>query len=87
MKVLKERAGNRILQLGKELFGTSDVDQTIEAMESFFKLLGSPLKCQEAGIEASRKEEILSLMNRDRAEGLNFKLSDKEREELLEYMF
>lgn len=87
MKVLKERAGDRILQLGKELFGTSDVDQTIEAMESFFKLLGSPLKCQEVGIETSRKEEILSLMNRDQAGGMNFKLSDKEREELLEYMF
>jgi len=87
MKVLKERAGDRILQLGKELWGTSTVDQSIEALESLFKSLGGPLKCQEEGIETKCKGEILSLMNSQDAEGLNFSLSDKEREELLEYMF
>lgn len=87
MKVLKERAGDRILQLGNELWGTSTVDQSIEALESFFKSLGCPLKCQEVGIEVERKEEILSLMNTQKAGGMNFSLSDQEREELLGYMF
>jgi alcohol dehydrogenase YqhD (iron-dependent ADH family) len=87
MKVLKDRAGDRILQLGKELYGSTSVDQTIENLESFFKSLGSPVKCQEAGIEPSRKNEILSLMNRNKAEGMNFSLSDEEREALLEHMF
>ena len=87
MKVLKERAGDRILQLGKELWGSSSVDQSIEGLESFFKSLGGPLKCQEEGIEAICKNEILSLMNKQDAGGMNFSLSDKEREELLEYMF
>lgn len=87
MKVLSERAGDRILQLGKALFGSTSVDESIEAMGSFFKSLGSPLKCQEAGIDASRKAEILALMNKQQAGGLNHSLSDKEREELLEHMF
>jgi len=87
MRVLKERAGDRIIQLGKELFGVSTADETIEALEAYFKLLGSPVTCQEEGIDESRKEEILNLMNRNQAEGTNFKFSKEERGQLLDYMF
>ena len=87
MKVLKVRAGDRILQLGEELWGISSVDQSIEALETFFKSLGCPLKCQEAGIEAKCQDEVLSLMNTQEAGGMNFSLSDQERQELLGYMF
>ena len=87
MRVLRERAGERIIQLGQELFGVNSVDETIESLTSYFKTLGSPVSCQEAGIEESKKEEILRLMNRNRAEGTNFSFSDAEREELLAYMF
>ena len=87
MKVLNDRAGDRIIQLGQELFGVNTVDETIEALKAFFKELGSPVKCQEAGIDESKKEEILNLMNRNRAQGLNYSLSDEEREKLLGYMY
>ncbi len=87
MRVLKERAGDRIIQLGKELFGVSTADETIEALEAYFILLGSPVTCQEEGIDESRKEEILNLMNRNQAEGTNFKFSKEERGQLLDYMF
>ena len=87
MRVLKERAGDRIIQLGQELFGLSTVDETIEALEAYFKSLGSPVKCQEEGIDISKKEEILDLMNRNKAEGLNFKFSKEERQQLLDHMF
>jgi alcohol dehydrogenase YqhD (iron-dependent ADH family) len=87
MRLLKERAGDRITQLGRELFGVATVDETIDALESYFKSLGSPVKCQEAGIDDSKKDEILELMNRNRAEGTNYRLSDEEREKLLSFMF
>lgn len=87
MKVLKDRAGNRIIQLGQELFSVNTVDDTIEALKAFFNSLGSPIKVQEAGIDVSKKEEILKLMNRNKAQGLNYRLTDEEREELLSYMF
>jgi alcohol dehydrogenase YqhD (iron-dependent ADH family) len=87
MRVMRERAGERIIQLGQELFDVNTVDETIELLTSFFKTLGSPVNCQEAGIDESKKEEILKLMNRNRAEGTNFTLNDSEREELLDYMF
>ena len=87
MQVLKERAADRITQLGQELFGVATVDETITALKEFFNSLGSPVTCQEAGIDESRKEEILRLMNKNSAEGMNYKLTDKEREKLLSYMF
>lgn len=87
MRLLKDRAGERILQLGKELFGVNTVDETIESLENYFRLLGSPVRCQEAGIDKSRKDEILSLMNQNKAEGTNYSLSNEERERLLSHMF
>ena len=85
LRAMRERAGSRIERLGKELFGTSSVDVTIQSLEDFFRSLGSPVRCQEAGIEPSVKNETLELMNRNRVEGLCYKLSDKEREEILSY--
>lgn len=87
MRVLKERAGDRIIQLGRELFGVSTADETIEALETYFKSLGSPVKCQEADIDQSKKEEILNLMNRNKATGIKYKFSNEEREVLLSHMF
>lgn len=87
MRLLKERAGDRIIQLGHELFDLNTVDETIETLESYFKSLGSPVRCQEAGIDESKKEEILNLMNRNQAEGTNFRFSDDDRETLLGHMF
>ena len=86
MKVLKDRADDRIIQLGHALFAVNTVDETIEALKAFFKSLGSPVKLKEAGIDVSKKEEILNLMNRNRAQGLNYRLTDEEREELLSYI-
>jgi len=87
MRLHKDRAGERILKLGQELFGAGSVDETIESLESYFKSLGSPVKCREAGIDESKKEEILKLMNRNRAQGTNYRLSDADREVLLSHMF
>lgn len=87
MRLLKERAGDRIIQLGQELFDVNTVDETIDSFETYFKSLGSPVRCQEAGIEESENDAILELMNRNLAEGANFKLSDEDREKLLGYMF
>jgi alcohol dehydrogenase YqhD (iron-dependent ADH family) len=87
MKVLKDRAGDRIRKLGQDLWGLSTEDECIEAFESFFKTLGSPVKCQEAGIDPGQKGEILALMNKQKAGGMNHSLSDEERARLLENIF
>ena len=86
MKVLKDRAGDRILELGKALFNVSTVDETIDNLTSFFITLGSPVTCKDAGIDDSKKAEILSLMNKNNTEGQNFKISDAERKSVIDYI-
>ncbi|MEN8227181.1 MAG: iron-containing alcohol dehydrogenase [Bacteroidota bacterium] len=86
LKVMRNRAKERIIKLGKELFGTSSVDETIKELEIFFSSLGSPLKLENAGIDDQKREVILELMNRNLAQGIHHKLSDSEREEVLSYV-
>ena len=87
MKAMENRASKRIEFLGRELFGVSDVDQTSRALKTLFSDLGSPVKCQEAGIELSQKEEILQLMNQNKSGGIHYRLSDEERKEILDATF
>lgn len=84
MKVLELRAGDRIEELGKELFGSTDQDLIRNKLAGFFSSLACPLTCREAGIDSSKKEEILDLLIQNKAEGLNYSLTDKERENILD---
>jgi len=87
IKVMGSRASERIEELGGELFGVSNAEETSQAFMELFSGLGSPVKCQEAGIDPCKKEEILQLMNQNNSEGLHFALSDEEREEILNLTF
>jgi len=87
MKVMKEIAGDRILELGKALFDATGVEETIEDLAAFFTALGSPALCREVGIEDQNKAEILELMNKNEDQGLNYKFSDEQRERLLSFVF
>lgn len=87
MRVMRQRAGERIIQLGQSLYGTSTVEETINEMAAYFESLGSPIKCQDAGISKTHRKEILELMNRNRAGGFHHALSNAEREEALTYVF
>ena len=87
MRMMRERAGDRIIELGRELFGAETVEDTIGGFISFYRRIGSPVVMQEAGIDKSRRDEILELLNRDNAQGGNHLLSDEERAELLSYAF
>jgi alcohol dehydrogenase YqhD (iron-dependent ADH family) len=87
MNTLRKRAGARIVQLGQELFNKTGVDETIRELSTFFSELGSPVTCKEAGIDPSRKEEILHLMNLNRDTGIHYVLSDGDREEIMTYVW
>ncbi|MGK7891783.1 MAG: iron-containing alcohol dehydrogenase [Leptolyngbyaceae cyanobacterium] len=87
MKAMRDRASDRISQLGQALFNDADVDATISSLESFFASLGSPIRCQDVGIDTPCKQDILDLMNKNQAGGLNYTISAAEREEILDYAF
>jgi alcohol dehydrogenase YqhD (iron-dependent ADH family) len=87
LKTMGIRAGERIEFLGRELFGVSDVDLTSLAFKDLFSDLGSPVKCQDAGIDPSQKGEILQLLNQNKSGGIHFALTDDERKEIIDSTF
>lgn len=84
MKLLRERAGKQIAKLGNDLFGNADVDKTITKFEEFFTLIGSPVRLSQVGIGEGKFEEIIQLMIRNKAEGSNFKLTEKDYRKIFE---
>lgn len=84
IRTVGDRAGDRTGELGRALFGTPDIEQTAEQLTAFFSNMGSPVRCDEAGIAASCRDEVLELMNRNRAGGMNYPLSDADRAKIME---
>lgn len=87
LKVMKDRAGDRIQQLGLALFGSTSADDTIDKFEELFSSLGSPVRCQDISIEDSKGPEILALMNKNKAGGMNHSLTDEERGSIVGLIF
>ncbi len=86
LRMMRNRAKERIEKLGEDLFGISSVEDTITELEILFSSLGSPISCQESGIDSQEKAVILDLMNRNRSQGLHHPMSDSERAEVLSYV-
>ena len=50
MTVLSEQKGKKIIRLGKEVFGTDGVDDTIKAVEEFFERMGVRTHLSDYGL-------------------------------------
>jgi alcohol dehydrogenase YqhD (iron-dependent ADH family) len=83
----KERIPDRVAQLGEHLFGTQTPDETIDNLISFFRKIDCPVNLHDTNISKDNKEEILDLMIRNKVNGIVHKLSDEDRERILDYMF
>ncbi len=86
LRLQSERIPKRIQKLGEGLFGISDMEQTIEKLEAFFTSIDSPIRITEAGIDASKKEDILQQMNKNQASGMVHNLNDEDRKQLVTWM-
>ena len=87
LKLHRERAAQRITELGKAIFGTRSVDDTINRFESFFTGIGCPIRLQQEGIDESKKELILSTMIKNKVNGDHHKLSPQDILTLTDLMF
>jgi alcohol dehydrogenase YqhD (iron-dependent ADH family) len=87
LRHLSKTIPDRITEFGKALFGTTDPESTIEALETFFHQLGSPIRMQEENIQSENFDEILDLMNKNKAGGMAHALEDDDRKQILEFMF
>lgn len=86
LRLMKERVPERISRLGIQLFNNGDVDATIQGLENFFKLIGSPVRLREIQIDESKFSEIIRVMNHNRVSGMNLVLTAEDREKILKLM-
>jgi len=86
LRLQSERIPQRIQKLGEGLFGTTDLEETIQKLETFFSALGSPIRITETGTDTSKKEEILKQMNKNKVSGMHHALNDEDRARLVEMM-
>jgi len=86
LKLHKERCPERIIKLGKNLFGVDTVDDTIEKITEFFSSIQSPVKLAEADVKADQRNAILKQMNENEVSGVNYQLSAKDRVQLVDLM-
>jgi hypothetical protein len=87
LKLHLNRIPERIAELGKNLFGTVTAEETINAFESFFITIKSPVRLTESRINAAEKgEEIFQTLKMNRAGGNHHKLNDADYRELIRIM-
>jgi len=86
LKLQKDRIPERIKKMTQGLFGTDDINKGIALLEAFFSSIGSPVRLSEAGISASKKDEILAQMNKNKDSGIHHTLDDNDRTLILEKM-
>jgi len=86
LRKIKERDSERIAHLGELLFNKKDADATIKGLENFFISVGSPVRLSEIGKGIKEKDEILRVMNHTMVSGMNYKLSEADRVEILSGM-
>lgn len=87
LRYLKDKMPDRISKLGKAVFQTDDPEQTILALEDFFKKTGSPVRLQEAGIGQDKKGLIVRTMVTNKSGGNHFKLDEKDIEAIVNLMY
>jgi len=86
LKLHKERCPERIIKLGKNLFGVDNVDDTIIKLTEFFRSLQSPVKLSEADVKSNQREAILKQMKDNEVSGVKYKLSAKDHLQLVDQM-
>jgi len=87
LKIQQDRIPDRIKKLGKYLFDTTTVDETIDKLSSFFSKIESPVSLSEVGIDEDQKQNIINQMNSNSASGMHHKLNDEDRKKLVDFMF
>jgi alcohol dehydrogenase YqhD (iron-dependent ADH family) len=87
MKYHSDKIADRILWLGKEVFGTTTVTESIEALEKLFLSLHCPIRLQNSNIPISKKVEIISLMLQNKVSGMTHKLNENAVEEIVGLMY
>ena len=86
MRLQKERIPERIIKLGKNVFGVDTVDETISEFRKFFTSVNSPVQLSEAGIGSDHRQKIIDQMHKNGVSGMHHALTEKDRETIVDLM-
>jgi len=84
LKLQQDRIPGRIAELGKNIFNTSNANDTIAELESFFEAIGSPVRLGTTGISSTQKNNIIQNMIDKEVEGSHHKLSHQGYDTLID---
>lgn len=86
LRLQKERIPKRIVSLGKLLFDTDSIDETIASLEAFFQTIHAPVRLSDVAILSSEKEKIILQLNKNKVSGMHHMLTDDDHSHLVELM-
>lgn len=86
LRLQKDRIPERIKELGKDLFGVNNIDETIQKLEEFFTSIESPIRLSEIGIGKEKQEEITNQMIATKINGMAHEFTDVDRKKIVELM-
>lgn len=86
LRLQQKRIPDRIMHLAKLLFNTNSFDDFLLKLKSFFKQIKAPVSLAEIGIDKDKSQEIIDLLNKNKASGLYHKLSNDDHQTLVSYM-
>lgn len=87
MKLMSGRIPERIVELGRSVFGVETVEETIEKFELFFQKIGCPTRLSHIGIGKDKETEISEFLNKNSVSGAVHKLDIADRAEILKLMW
>jgi len=86
LKLHKNKISDRIIKLGKGVFGVQTVDETIAALTAFFVSIQSPVLLSDIGLDATNKLEIITQFHNNEVSGMHQKLSHEDHIKLVDLM-
>lgn len=86
LKTFRENAKEKIVFLGKELFNSKDIDETIFLMEKFFIEINCPVRLSEINIGERQLEEVYNTMIINKVNGNNYKMNLEHYKMLINFM-
>jgi len=87
LKLQKNRISERIISLGKGLFGVDTVDETIDKLISFFQEVNSPTSLRDANIGKDERSNIIEQYSKNNVSGMHHSLGEKDHETIVDYMY
>lgn len=87
LKLQKNRIPERIIMLGKGLFGVDTTDETINKLSSFFEQVGSPTSLLKTNVSIDRKNDILTQYSKNNVGGMHHSLSHDDHKIIVDNMF